>query len=213
MREIADRFKKAVVSEKSGNLFTPAGRIMYGALFKPVLPGQDEKDDSKRQYQVTLLFPAGFDLSAIEAEVDKLIDKEHKPANEALRKKIKTPIIETAGVQSMASLAEEYPYFVRLSSRAFDKNGRANAAPDVVSPSGAKVDEGDDSSECYNGRWARASVRAYPWTHPTGGKGVSLGLVNVQLLYHDDPLAGGKVKGTSEFETVEDDLLDESQFA
>lgn len=213
MPNIPDSFKKAVKSEK-GNLFTSAGRMVYANLFVPSSPDEKDKSDSKLQWSLTLLIPDGYDLSAIEAEVDALIDEKHKPANDTLRKKIKQPILETAGIQSLAALAEEYPFCIRLSAKAFDKNGQPRQRPGVIDKNRNKVEEADAPQECYDGRWARCSVRAYPWTHPTGGKGVSLGLVNVQLLWHDEAIARSNIAAEQEFEAVEidDDDVNEGAY-
>lgn len=215
MPNIPDSMKKAFLSEKSGNFFTPAVRIKWANLFKPVPPSEDEKDEAKFVWNVTALVPAGFDLKALEDEVDRIVREKIKPANETLRRKLKLPILETAGIQSLAAIADEYPYCLRLSAKAFDKNGKRRQAPGVVDASGKEVPESDDADQCYDGRWARISVNPFSWEHPTGGKGVSLGLVNVQLLWNDDPLAGGKVKATSEFEAIDaGDLADlDKEFA
>lgn len=55
-----------------------------------------------------------------------------------------------------------------------------------------------DPAELYSGAWYRVSLRPYAWEHPTGGKGVSIGLVNVQKVRDDDPFSGG-VKAADEF--------------
>lgn len=206
--KIPDSLRKAVKSERSGNFFTPAVRIKWANFFKLVPPSDEEKDEAKFIWNVTALVPAGFDLSALEAEVERLIAEKIKPANDTLRKKLKLPIIETAGINSLASLADEYPYTLRLSAKGFDKNGKRRQAPGVVDSAGKEIPEADDAEQCYDGRWARISVNPFDWSHPTGGKGVSFGLVNAQLLWHDDPLAGGKVKASSEFEAVGEALAD-----
>lgn len=210
MPNIPESMKKAHISEKSGNIILPAMRMMYASLFTPTLP-QDETDEKRRQWTITGLIPAGTDLSVIEALIEKKVD-EHKPANETLRKKIKTPILETAAINSMASLAEEFPYCVRLNAKEFTKDGKRRMKPDVVDSSGNAIDEGREPEETYNGRWFRGSANAFGWTNQKGGKGVSLGLVNVQLLWHDEALAGGKAKASSDFEPVEG-LEDMSEFA
>lgn len=207
MPRIPDSFKKAVYFEKSGNFFIPAARMMYASLFTPTPPSQDEDDEKKFIWSVTALIPAGFDLSALEEEVEKLIDREHKPANAKLREKITRPFLETAGIRSLASLADEYPICLRLTAKAYDKNGKRRQAPGVVDMHGKPVSPDREPDETYNGRWFRASVNPYAWTHKTGGEGVSLGLVNAQLLWHDDPLAGGKVAAESEFEAISDEEM------
>lgn len=213
LAKVPASMRKAILSERSGNFFTPAVRIKWANLFKPVPPSEDEKDESKFVWNVTALVSAGFDLSVLDAEVDRIVKEKIKPANETLRKKLKLPILETAGIQSLAAIADEYPYCLRLSAKAFDKNGKRRQAPGVVDSSGNEVSADQDADACYDGRWARISVNPFSWEHPTGGKGVSLGLVNVQLLWHDDPLAGGKVKASSEFEAVDDgDLAGMEEF-
>lgn len=207
MPTIPDSLQAASVSAKSGNLLLPAARMMYANLYTAVLP-QDETDEAKKQWQITALIPAGFDLSVIEAEIEKLIDDKIKPANAALRAKIKLPIGDTAAVASMASLAEEYPHFIRLNAKEFTKDGKRRAKPDVVDSKGQPVEEAREPEETYNGRWFRGSANAFSWKNAKGGVGVSLGLVNVQLLWHDDPLAGGKAKASSDFEAVEGADLD-----
>jgi len=204
MVQVPEKFQKAFLSEKSGNFFLPASRMMYASFWTPVPPGEEEKDETKFIWTVTALVPGGFDLSALEAEVERLIDEKHKPANAALRAKIKTPFLETAGIRSLASLADDFPICLRLSAKAFDKHGKRRMAPGVVDALGKPVPAEKEPEETYNGRWFRASVNPYAWTHKTGGAGVSLGLVNAQLLWHDDPLAGGKVKAEAEFEAVDE---------
>lgn len=204
MIEVPEKFQKATYSEKSGNFFIPAARMMYASLWTPAPPGENEDDEKKFVWSVTALIPASFDMKVLEEEVERLIDKEHKPANDTLRKKIKTPFLETAGIRSLASLAEEYPICLRLSAKAYDRNGKRRQAPGVVDIYGKPVPAENEPDEAYNGRWFRASVNPYAWTHKTGGAGVSVGLVNVQLLWNDDPLAGGKIAATSEFEAVDE---------
>lgn len=206
MPNIPASHKKAFKSEK-GSLFTPAGRLMYANLFTPVPPSKDETDEKKFKYQLTLLLPADCDISLLEKEVGHIIDEEHKPANSALRSKIKTPFIETASIESMAALADDFPFMLRLTSNAYEKSGAARQKPGVVDSALNKVDEDRGPDECYDGRWARCSVRPYGWKRDTG-KGVSFGLVNVQLLWHDDPIGRANVKPENEFEAVEIDTED-----
>jgi len=47
-----------------------------------------------------------------------------------------------------------------------------------------------DPEELYSGAWYRASIHAFAWEHPTGGKGVSFGLDNVMKVKDDEPFSG-----------------------
>lgn len=181
--------------EKGGNIITPKGRMVYPSLFRPSLP-PGEKDDDKARFNATLLIPEDADIKALEDAVEALIE-ENVPA--AKRKNIKRPFLKTADSNSLEDYAEEFPVMIRCA---------AKYAPDVVSPNAQRTfKEEEEADEVYGGRWARFSVRPYFWNHKTGGMGVSFGLQNAQMLDHGDAIAGGRVRGTSEFESAgEDDL-------
>ena len=62
-----------------------------------------------------------------------------------------------------------------------------------------------DPNQLYSGAWYRASLTAYAWEHPTGGKGVSFSLANVQFVRDDEPL-DGRTSPQDDFK----DFMDES---
>ena len=188
----------------SGNIRTPKGRMVYPSLFEPSLP-KGETDKEKARYQVTLLIPKGANIDVLKAAVKEVLDEN---VSEAKRKttKVKTPFLKTEDQERFAEFAEDYPVMIRCN---------AKFKPEVVSPTAKAVSADDEADEVYSGRFARITVRPFFYDHPTGGKGVSLGLQNVQLLDHADPIAGGRVRAESEFEAVStglDDLDDEVAF-
>lgn len=186
---------------ESGNVLTPKGRLVVykNSLFTPVLP-RGETDESKARYQATLLFPSDASLSVLKQAVKSVLDEELTPEKQKSIK-VKLPFLKVEDQGRLAELADEYPVMVRCN---------AQYKPDVVSPKGDRVfGEEEAPDEVYSGRWARMTVRAFWYDHPTGGKGVSFGLQNVQLLDHADAIAGGRVRGVDEFEPVGgDDLSD-----
>jgi hypothetical protein len=182
--------------EKGGNIITPKGRIVYPSLFRPSLP-PGEKDEDKARFNATLLIPADADYKALQDAVEALIE-ENVPA--AKRKSVKRPFLNTSDSNSLEDYADEFPVMIRCA---------AKYAPDVVTPNAQRTyKEEEEADEVYGGRWARFSVRPYFWSHKTGGMGVSFGLQNAQMLDHGDAIAGGRVRGTSEFESASDDDLD-----
>lgn len=191
-----EKFKSAAPSKVAGNFITPAGRMVYPALFKASLP-RGETDQDKARFQVTLLLPKDSNLDVLKKAVEEVID-ENVSAKAKATTKVKKPWLKTEDQPRFAEYADEFPYMIRMN---------AKMRPDVVSPSGQPVREEQEADEVYSGRWARVSVRPFFYDHPTGGKGVSFGLQNVQLLDHDEPIAGGRVKGTAEFEGVGGDDL------
>lgn len=51
--------------------------------------------------------------------------------------------------------------------------------PGILGPDREPMDEMDYDEELYSGAYYRATIRPWAWSHPTGGKGVSIALVNV----------------------------------
>lgn len=175
----------------SGNIITPKGRMMYPALFKPTLP-MDEKDESKARYQVSLLFPKSADLSLLAKAIDALCI-EKWGADYKTKFRIRKPFLKSEDYPKMGpEIIENFPMFIRTNSK--DR-------PGVVRADTTNVSEAD-ANEVYGGRWACISVRPYAYDHKTGGKGISLGLQNVQVLDHDDVLGGSRPRPEDEFEPV-----------
>lgn len=175
----------------SGNIITPKGRMMYPALFKPTLP-MDEKDESKARYQVSLLFPKTADLSLLAKAIDALC-VEKWGADYKTKLRVRKPFLKSEDYPKMgAEIIENFPMFIRTNSK--DR-------PGVVRADTTNVGEAD-ANEVYGGRWACISVRPYAYDHKTGGKGISLGLQNVQVLDHDDVLGGSRPRPEDEFTPV-----------
>jgi len=209
MPNIPDSLKKAFKSDKSGNIIV-FGRMMYSSLYTATRPSKSETDPKRFQYANTVLVPEGSDLAALEAEVDQLF-KDNVPEAKRATTKWKRPIHNTADQGILAIYADEYPITLRANSKAWQKDGKARPAPDVIDAKNMPVPADREAEETYNGRWCRMSLNPYWYPANDGQPGVSLGLVNVQLLHHDDPLAGGKAKASSDFEAVEglEDMAEE----
>lgn len=190
----------AAATQDEGVYFTPKAKILWPELFEPVLP-KGEIDKDKARYQLTLVFHKTADLKLIQEAV--LAVAQEKLGSKIKETKWRKPFLKVTQddqpkVYSRLEKAgldpADWPVMVRLASK---------IAPSVRAADRSKV---DDETQVYEGRWARASVRPYFYDHPTGGKGVSLGLSNVQLLDNDDPLPrGGGGRGGDEFEAVSAD--------
>lgn len=63
--------------------------------------------------------------------------------------------------------------------------------------------------EFYSGCWGAISVNIYAYNHPTGGKGVSVGLGNLLKMKDGEKLGGGRSKAEDDFKDLleDDDLL------
>jgi hypothetical protein len=189
----------AFIHAKTGNIVTPKGRILWNALFT----ARKAKGSDEGKFEFNLLIPKGADVkvlreSAIEAGKEKFA-KAFREAEGKWPKTLATPFKQTesndklvAALEAAELKVEDYPFY--FAARSKDK-------PGVVGPNGKA--EGIEPEHVYAGRWARATVQAYAYDK-NGNKGVSLGLINVQLLDNDDELVvgGGRVNAESEFEAV-----------
>jgi hypothetical protein len=186
-----------------GNLITPRGPCLYPALFTPQLP-RGETDESRAKFQCSILIPAAADLTALHKEIQRVLDEKMPKAMQA-KTKLRMPILETSDQPRLLDYADDYPWLIR---------GNASKRVDVVTVNGmATVPEEDEADLIYSGRWVRLSLRPFFWDHPTGGKGVSLGLQNVMLALDPqgepgEPIASGRVRGVSDFAEVAEALED-----
>ena len=74
--------------------------------------------------------------------------------------------------------------------------------PDIMLPNGQRCENPEElQRECYSGRWAFVTANAY-WFDVGTNKGVSLGLQNVILQDHDEPMGGGKPRGSEDYNAL-----------
>lgn len=201
---------EAYVHPRTGNIVTPRGKILWNALFQP----RQAKGGKEGKFEFNLLIPKGSDVKALrEAAIEAGKDKFAKAFREAdgkWPKSITTPFKPTEGNDKLVSALEEAGLKVEDFPMYFA--ARSKDKPGVVGPNG-KAD-GVEPEHVYSGRWARATVQAFAYD-TEGNKGVSLGLINVQLLDNDDELVvgGGRVSAESEFDAVDDSKSSEDMFA
>jgi hypothetical protein len=207
LSKLPESLKSAKVLD-NGNVMLPAMRMQYPALFVPVPPSKREKDPKKVQWSVTGLIPGVCDLSALEDEIKSLIDDNLTAAKQQPLRDgtlpYNQPLKDTASQQRLSDLADDYTKLIRMNAKKFTSNGQERPAPEVIDAKGHPVEEADAPDMVYPGRWFRATIRPFWYNADDGKPGVSCGLVNVQLLYNDDVLTGGKPKASSEFEALPD---------
>lgn len=180
---------KAFLVEKTGNIMMPKCRMVYPNLFQPT----QVKGQGKAKYRISLLIPKAADIAL-------LTDTIRDIAKDALGSKLnstkwRNPLIKTADEPRFSEIADDFPWMVRPNS---------DNRPQVVGPSLKAILEDQEADEVYGGRWCRVSLNPYFYSADKSPvPGVGLGLSNVQLLDHDEPLGGGRVTAEAEFEAVE----------
>jgi len=173
---------KKITKTESGNFRVP-GRISYPTVFTP--KAQSDQPGAKLKYSCALLIPPGVDLTELKAAATA-------KAKETLGAKAagcKSPFLNPLE----KGYDEEFKGWtlLRMSS---------DMKPDIVGPN--PKDHIEEPREVYPGRWARISTNPYAY-NKNGNKGVTFGLNNIQLLDHDEPIAGGRTRAEDDFEAVE----------
>ena len=175
-------------------LITPPFRISFPSLF--VATGYQ---DSPKKFGVTALWKAedvkgkykdswGIIVKALDAKAREFFDTPlaRLPAN--IRRGIRNG--------NEKSHLNGYGDGILFASLSTDRK------PQVVDLSKMVIPDGD-TARIYPGAWARASVNVYAYDNI--GKGVSLGLNNVQWLGHGDRL-DSVTDAATDFETDPDDI-------
>jgi len=171
------------------NIITPKFRASFVHLNKP----RAAAPDAPEKYSLTVVLD--------------MADKEHTKFLDSLR--------ESALAVAKEKFGAKLPKKLKLPFKDGDDEDRdewagcvvftASASeefrPGVVGPDRQPI---IDAAEIYSGMYARCSIRPYAWDHPTGGKGVSFGLGNVQKLGDGDPFGSG-VKAEDEFSEWDDE--------
>ena len=151
-------------------LITPEFRGSFVHLVKPHAPkGQP---DAKPRFQITAPISK---TDPFWKKVEALIQETAIGKWGKVPPKMKSPIKDGD--------AEERPEF----EGCFVIQASSNNKPDAVDKNLQPI---MSEEELYSGAWYRASIRAYAWDHPTGGKGVSIALDNVMKVRDDEHFSG-----------------------
>src|SRR6185503_1968938 len=181
------------IHPKTGNLVTPKGRLLWNSLFQP----RKMRGQTEGKFEFNLALPKDADIkvlqqAALEAGKEKF-PRAFKDAGGKWPSGVKSPFKKTAENDKLAEIADDYPIFIAA---------RSKDRPGVVGPNGKA--EGVEPEQVYPGRHCKASLQAFGYEN-NGNKGVTFGLINVQLLEDGDELVigGGRVSAESEFEGAE----------
>lgn len=181
-------------SEKSGNIITCKGKLFFAKfLYTP-----QENQQGKMKYSLDLCVPPNSDLKTLKNEMGKIalenLDGDVARAKQFVEKRFINPNNKPSGGKPAGPEFEGW-VSVRASS---------DTMPDFIFPNKQKCPRERFAEEVYSGRWARATLNPY-WSPNPKNPGVFLGLVNIQLLDHDDQIGFTKPGGDEEFDAVDVD--------
>lgn len=171
-------------------LLTPQATLSYPHIDEPV-PPMNGKGEPK--YSVALVFPAGADLSMLQAAVlEAATDKWGTKAAALLKSGgLKNPF-RTDG--EAKGYGEGSVYF---NARSTEKPGAVYLWADPATGKAMIIPDDLRKKELYAGAQVRASITAFAYDNE--GKGVSFGLNNIQKL-GNGPRLDGRKAADEEFE-------------
>lgn len=151
-------------------LVTPEFRGSFVHLLEPhAIKGVE---NAKARYQITIPLPK---KDAFWAKLNALVEETAKAKWGKIPPKMKSPVKDGD--------EEERPELVGC----YSVQATSNNKPGIVDASLQPIME---ANEIYSGAYYRASIRAYAWDHPTGGKGVSIALDNVMKVKDGEAFSG-----------------------
>jgi hypothetical protein len=162
-------------------------RGSFASLATPSLP-HGETDQSKLRYQITIALPKADPFwKEVGAEIKAVATEKWGKIPATLKRPVKDgdAIVDDDGELKYPEF--EGCYTLQVSSK---------RKPDVAD---AQLNPVIEADALYSGAWYRVTCRAYAWSHPTGGKGVSFALETVQKVKDDEPLGGSGGKAEDDF--------------
>jgi len=193
--DVDPKYRKCQLPKAGNNIISCLARMSYPHLQKVRPLRKGDATDKKRKFSVELLIPPEFSIKLLKEDVQRAI---HDQFGDNPPKRLKSPFLEAGD---------------------YDKEGyeagwtliRANTdvKPEVIDGlEMVKITDPDDPA-IYSGRWCLATLRAY-YYEVDGNRGVSLGLGNVRLMHHDEPIGGGRVGAAKEFgDELDDDASED----
>lgn len=174
------------------------GRLSYPALFQP---RQVAQDSDKKNYQATILIPksdantVAIIQAAIQAAVDQgVADGKFKQPIDPNQTKY-PPLRDGDSMNSNGEpRGAEFAGHWFISSKAPE-----NRKPFVVD---ANVQPVIQESDVYAGCYVNAALQFFPYSHATGGKGISVSLQGIQKARDGEPLGGGIIEATDVFSAL-----------
>ncbi len=176
-------------------IYTPKFRVSFNDMFQAT----QINGEGKAKYRLTMI----FNLAEIakDPEEQKKWDNLLAGIDEALKKKFSSipaeyrkPFIDgdTCTNKETSAIYEGYEGMVIVRTATDMQPGLVNEAREPI------ISESDFPSGCY----AHATVSPFAWSHKMTGKGVSIGLNNVQKLAEGEPI-GGRTRAEDDFKPIE----------
>jgi hypothetical protein len=176
----------------------PYGTISYPTLKEPRIVG----DATKASYSCVIIFPEDADLSELNAAC--IAAAEEKWGADRTKKMLAANALKWP-IKSGDQYSAKKPGNEFYEGKQF-VNTKSDEQPGLVGPRAGPDGKPERMSadQFYAGAIVRASVNVYPFDHPQGGKGVGVGLNNLQFVKHG-PRLDNRRRAEDEFDVIDED--------
>lgn len=176
------------IKARSEDAKTPLARVAFAnGLFK--LREKASKKGIRKEYQCTLLYPKGSDISSLQKLVGQAAEEAWPGKAKALAESgvLKNPILDGDGPQGASKKTGKRhegfagQHFIRVATG-------EDYPPKLVNQ---KVRPITSQSELKSGDYGYPVIHAMAWEDDEGGKGISFGISMFQKAKDGDALGGG----------------------
>lgn len=181
--------KAKTESKKATSIITPKFRASFVHLAEP----HKATPDAPAKYGITVM------LDSKNKEHAAFLGKLENIAEELAKEKFGKKLPKKFNFPFRDGDEEDREEFAGVTF--FSATASEKFQPDCVDASLQPI---IDPRELYSGMYCRVSLRPYTWDHPTGGKGISFGLMNVQKLGDGEKFGGG-ASAANTFEEWDED--------
>jgi len=142
-----------------------------------------------KSYSVGVLLPPGVDLTLLKEDAKRAATAKF---GSAIPSNLKLPFLAAEEKKGL----EDFKGWTLIRAATKESRGR----PSCADASGKAIEATPE--EAYSGRWACVSLKAWAYDK-AGNRGIRFGLQSIQLLDHDEPIAGSRVNAEDEFAPIE----------
>ena len=170
---------------ESALLMTPVGRIIYPSIFEKKEPYDNSDGKKKPQYEVTILWPKGTDMSVL----TNAIKAEIKDSFSGKPEGVRSPVQDMDKVRELVEqgvLDQKMPAdYTRGMFKATFRNRFELAF--CFGPRKEPIED----TEVYSGCWGRVAFDT--WSYDYKSRGIALNLLGFQKAKDDETIGGTSI--------------------
>ena len=176
---------------------TPRFRASYVHIWQP----QEQKNDAgetKKVYGLTMLFPENANLDELKAICSEAKAEKFGAATKGIKMPFRRWDATSADGEPVFDIDKnpEYKGCIIVTARSYDR------PIGVIDRDRNVLQYPDDADKLYSGCYCLATLTAYGYQTPKGGKGVAFGLSSLMVVGNGEPLVS-RSNPEDDFKTID----------